>query len=110
MGGNCFFHSVLLLNRIHKYSTMMPRTHAALRNQVITHMHAHADTLVVCEQPIAALLNARAPSFLASMKREGMYVEYEVIGGFAHFVNEAVIVYSQQCRLPLVIYVSCFYM
>ena len=110
MGGNCFFHSVLLMNRIHKHSSRMPRTHAALRNQVISHMRDHADTLVVCEQPISSLLDARAPSFLANMKREGTYVEYEVIGGFAHFINEAVIVYSQQCRMPLVIYVSCFYM
>ncbi len=101
--GDCFFHSVLLVNQTQRYSTVMPRTHAALRKQVVAHLRAHANTLVVCEQPIAALLRARSPTFLANMKRVGVYVEYEVIGGFAHLINEAVIVYSQQCGTPLVI-------
>ena len=109
-GGNCFFHSVLLVNRIQQYSTVMPRTHAAVRNQVVAHMRANVDRLVVCEQPMASLLNARKPSFLANMQRTNVYVEYEVIGGFSHLINEAVIVYSQQCGTPLVISVSWFYL
>ncbi len=108
--GNCFFHSVLLVNKIQQYSTVMPRTHAAVRKQVVAHMRANADTLVVCEQPMASLLDARAPSYLANMQKAGVYVEYEVIGGFSHLINEAVIVYSQQCGTPLVISVSLCYL
>lgn len=109
-GGNCFFHSVLLVNRIHQYSTILPKTHAALRNQVVLHMRENIDTLVVCDQPIEALLLARSTNFLSNMKREGVYVEYEIIGGFAHMIKQAVIVYSLHCGTPLVISASWFYM
>jgi len=37
-------------------------------------------------------------------------VEYEIIGGFAHMIKQAVIVYSLHCGTPLVISASWFYM
>jgi len=108
--GNCFFYSILLLNKINHDRSLpqMPKTHVALRKRVVAHIRTNIETLVVCEQPIKSLLDLRSSSYLSSMNNDGKYVEYEIIGGFAHMVDTAVIVYSLHCAMPLVIMFHVF--
>ncbi len=103
-GGDCFFYSVLYLKKVHNFIVDMFKTHAALRKQVVNHLKTNQDEIRVNAQPARSLLEPRGPSWFSKMLKPHEYVEYEIICGFAHMINQVVVVYTVHCSTPLVRY------
>jgi hypothetical protein len=107
-GGACFFHSVLILNKIHGIQNMF-KSHGALRRQVCQHVLDNSDSIFVSQQPIMSLISPRGARFMSHMREERTYVEYEIVCAFSHLVQTSVIVYTLHARLPQVSAASiCF--
>jgi hypothetical protein len=103
-GGDCFFHTVLRLKLIYNVNADMYKTHGALRKQVVNHLRSNIADIKVNGQPASAILDPRGPAWFDKMLKPHEYVEYEVICGFAHMIEQTVVVYSAQCDRPLVIF------
>lgn len=103
--GDCFFYSVLFLNKLNGYQyPEMRRTHPALRKQLVTHFTKNQDTILANEQPVKLLLKCRPQNYLSKMSETGEFVEYETLCAFSHMIEAPVVVWSKDCDLPLVIF------
>jgi hypothetical protein len=102
--GDCFFYTVLHLKKVHNIIADMFKTHAALRKQVVNHLKTHQDAIRVNAQPARSLLDPRGPAWFTKMLKPHTYVEYEIICGFAHMIDQIVVVYTVHCTTPLVGY------
>jgi hypothetical protein len=100
-GGACFFHSVLILNKIHGVVNMF-KSHGALRRQVCQHVRDNFASIFVSQQPIMTLIAPRGARFMSRMRDDATYVEYEIVCAFSHLVQTPVIVYTLHARLPQV--------
>jgi hypothetical protein len=103
--GNCLFWCLLLINKLLNPSPIpMYKTHQALRKQVVKHMEENLEVLMVCGEPMSALIEARPANFFKRMATPNEDAEYEIICGFAHMAQVTVVVYSLHCQLPQVIF------
>ncbi len=69
-GGDCFFHSVLMINKVHEYRCAMRRTHMALRKEICTYFDNNRDSLM--QNPdLRGMLAARPKSFMTRMAVAG---------------------------------------
>jgi hypothetical protein len=103
--GDCFFYSVLFLNKLNTYTYPdMRRTHSALRKQLFVHFREHQDKILANHQPITAFLEARPKNYLQQMSNPGEFVEYETLCAFSHMVQAPVVVWSKDCDAPLSIF------
>jgi hypothetical protein len=101
--GDCFFYCILHIKKVFmELQIDMFKTHQALRKQVVNHMLANQDEIRVNDQPIRCLLDKKGAHWLKKMMKSHEYIEYEVICGFAHMADAAVIVYTVHCSSPLV--------
>jgi hypothetical protein len=102
-GGNCFFHSVTAINKIHRNrKPELFHSHYALRKQICAFWRSNLATLKLNGMMMADVPGIDAT--IAKTAKQNVDAEYEVVAAFASMIQEAVIVWNMHSQLPWVMF------